>query len=340
MQRKHINDVQALTVDEHFKLLLKKENLIDSKINAQVTSDDLPDWYNEKLFREGQSYYKRNMMAHVLSSFIGLFAIIAIPDILRVLTYTQKSNIPYMAFSRYIQTVLHIHNLYTCDPNNSDSNWYKTINAIRWKHKTSSKRSKNASVGGIYQKDMALTQFAFVGYVLIAPKSIGLHNKPEEEEAFIHLWRVVGYMLGIPDKLNLCRKTAVETRELCQKISRDILANYLNEAPSEFYHTVSTIVRVLWYIDVTLDKDALLAFIYRLHGIEYNVPLKWYSWLNMNYRDLTFYLCLVPYVGTVVKMYYNYIVIFTFWFVQKWPVHAWMSFGKENCQIKLYPNYL
>lgn len=58
----------------------------------------------------------------------------------------------------------------------------------------------NACVGGIYQKDMALTQFAFVGYVFIAPISIGLRNKPEEEEAFNHFWRVIGYMLGIPDR--------------------------------------------------------------------------------------------------------------------------------------------
>jgi len=47
---------------------------------------------------------------------------------------------------------------------------------------------------------MALTQFAFIGYVLTAPKSVGLRNTLEEEKAFIHLWRVVGYMLGIPDR--------------------------------------------------------------------------------------------------------------------------------------------
>ncbi|KAM0727275.1 hypothetical protein ACS0PU_006607 [Formica fusca] len=339
MKRKHINDVQTLTVDEHFKLLQTEKNLIDSKIINAATPDDLPNWYNEKLFKEGQNYYKRNMLAIVLTSLMGLIAIIAIPDILKVLIYTKKSNTPHVAFSRYVQTLLHIHNLYTCDPNNSHSNWYKTINLIRWAHKTSSKRSKNASIGGIYQRDMAFTQFAFMGYVLIKPKSIGLRNKPEEEEAFIHFWRVIGYMLGIPDRLNLCRKTAMETRQLCQKISSDILANYLNKATSDFYNMVSVIIHVLWYIDITLDKDALLAFIYWLHDIKYNLPLKWYSWLNMNYRDLMFYLCLVPYVGTIVKIYYNYMLIFTFWLVQKWPVLAWISFGKENCQIRLYPKY-
>lgn len=336
----HINDVQTLTVEEHFDLLLKEKNLIGSKFinnTSSVTPADLPDWFNEKLFKEGQNYYKQNILAMAISSIMGLFAILSIPDVLKVLIYTKKSSVPYIAFNRYIQTLLHIHNLYTCDPNDADSNWYKTINIICGKHKVSSKRSKNANIGGIYQTDLALTQFAFVGYVFIAPKFIGLLNKPEKEEAFNHLWRVIGYMLGIPDRLNLCRKSAVETRELCQKISTDILANYLNEAPPDYYHTISIILHGLWCIDVTLDKDAFLSFIYRLHGIKYNVPLTWYSWLNMKYRDLMFYLCLVPYIGAVIKTYYNYMFIFTLWLVQKWPVHAWLLFGKKNCQIKLYP---
>ncbi|XP_029167043.1 LOW QUALITY PROTEIN: uncharacterized protein LOC114937647 [Nylanderia fulva] len=325
MKKKHINDVQTSTVDEHFQLLLEEKNFIDSKHmnnTSSVTPADLPDWFNEKLFKEAQHFYNQNTMAMAVSSIMGLFAILAIPDILKVLIFTKKSNIPHIAFNRYIETLLHIHNLYTCDPNDPDSNWYKTVNVITRKHQISSERSKKACVGGIYQKDMALTQFAFLGYVFIAPKSIGLLNKPEEDEALNHFWRVVGYMLGIPDRLNICRKTAVETHELCQKISSDILVNYLNEAPPDFYHIVSIISNGLWYIDVTLNADALLSFIYRLHGIKYKKPLTWYSWLNMKYRDLTFYLCLVPYIGTVVKTYYNYMLIFTLWLVQKWPVHA------------------
>lgn len=77
---------------------------------------------------------------------------------------------------------------------------YKTINVIHRKHKASSKRSQNASVGGIHQRDMAITQFAFIGYMLLVPKSIGLYNKSQEEEAFIHFWRVIGHMLQIPDR--------------------------------------------------------------------------------------------------------------------------------------------
>jgi len=39
-------------VDEHYELLLKEKNLINSKFINTATPDDLPDWYDEKLFRE------------------------------------------------------------------------------------------------------------------------------------------------------------------------------------------------------------------------------------------------------------------------------------------------
>ncbi|TGZ53616.1 Glutamate receptor delta-1 subunit, partial [Temnothorax longispinosus] len=225
---------------------------------------------HNNLHNKAQNYYKRNMISMVLASFAGLLAIIAVPETLKVLIYTNKSSIPCVTFSRYTQTLLHIYKLYTSDPNDPDSDMYKTINVIHRKHKMSSKRSEKAGVGGIYQRDMAITQFAFIGYVLIAPKSIGLCNKPqEEEEALNHFWRVIGHMLQIPDRLNLCRKTAAETRELCQKMALAILDG-------------------LWYTDITLDKHAFLKFTYRLHD---NKPIGWYSWLNAKYRDLILQLC-------------------------------------------------
>jgi len=69
-------------------------------------------------------------------------------------------------------------------------------------------------------------------------------------------------------RLNLCRNNANETHELCLKVCSDVLAKYLAEAPPAFYHMVSVITYGLWYIDVTLNTDALLTFIYQLHGIE------------------------------------------------------------------------
>lgn len=48
---------------------------------------------------------------------------------------------------------------------------------------------------------MALTQFGFIGYALARPNEIGVYKATREElEGLIHIWKVVGYILGVEDK--------------------------------------------------------------------------------------------------------------------------------------------
>lgn len=81
-------------------------------------------------------------------------------------------------------------------------------------------------------------------------------------------------------RLNLCRKTATETRELCQKVAH-ILTEYLNNAPSEFYHIALAILDGLWYMDITLEKHAFLNFTYQLHGIECEYSIITFIFVNI-----------------------------------------------------------
>lgn len=49
--------------------------------------------------------------------------------------------------------------------------------------------------------DMALTQFGFMGYLLTNPTYLGIYGAKEKDvEAVVHVWRVLGYMLGIEDR--------------------------------------------------------------------------------------------------------------------------------------------
>lgn len=47
---------------------------------------------------------------------------------------------------------------------------------------------------------MALAQFGFMGFTLVAGDELGVNNSSEELEGLIHFWRVVGSMLGMEDK--------------------------------------------------------------------------------------------------------------------------------------------
>ena len=57
----------------------------------------------------------------------------------------------------------------------------------------------------VSQYDMALTQWAFIGILILFPKECGLHPATKQElEELIHFWRVMGYLNGIEDRFNLC----------------------------------------------------------------------------------------------------------------------------------------
>ncbi|XP_012061873.1 PREDICTED: uncharacterized protein LOC105625144, partial [Atta cephalotes] len=218
-----------------------------------------------------------------------------------------------------------------------DTSWYKSMNSIRWHHKISTKMSKKAGIGEIYQKDMVLTQFGFLGYIFTSSKYFGLNITLEEEEAFNHFWRVNGYMLGITDKLNLCRKNAKETTELCYKI-KDLYKTYLSNGSPEFYEVTLNTLNAVWYVDVTSDIDSFMAFAYKLHGLP-DKKVGWRSWLIMKYREWIFYLCLVPYIRVIIRAYSNLYIQFIIWTAYYFPIFAWIKFGKNNVRLNLYPKH-
>jgi len=44
----------------------------------------------------------------------------------------------------------------------------------------------------------------------------------------------------------------------------------------------------------------------------------------------------IPYIGAIVKTYFKYTHLLILWYIKKWPVLAWLSYGKKNSQIILY----
>ena len=50
------------------------------------------------------------------------------------------------------------------------------------------------------QLEMVVTQWAFVGPILLFGHHLGISSTIEEEKGFIQFWRGVGYLLGIEDR--------------------------------------------------------------------------------------------------------------------------------------------
>lgn len=304
---------------------------------VEMSNDDLPDWFDANLFKTGQDVYMNNLLSMGVASVTGLIAILAVPETLEILIFTKQSGCPCVAFRRYTQTLLHVYRLYYKNILDPESRWYDDLNVIRWKHVVANKRSQQAGLAGIYHRDMAITQFGFLGFVLLRQKELGLRCTSEELEGFLHFWRVVGHMLGISDRLNICRAKTEETIELCRRISKEILAKHMNTNNERFLELARNVGDGIWCIDMSMDTEAFIAQTYKLTGAEYKQPLTMYSYLNMKYRETVLYLCGVPYIGILVKTYFHYLLVFAYWLAGNYPISAWLRFGKENCKINLYP---
>ncbi|XP_011696344.1 PREDICTED: uncharacterized protein LOC105455016 [Wasmannia auropunctata] len=67
---------------------------------------------------------------------------------------------------------------------------------------------------GLNQGDMSGTQFASMGLIVLYPEQFGIHDASDEDlEAFCHLWRGLGYLLGIEDHYNFCRGSLKDVRQ-------------------------------------------------------------------------------------------------------------------------------
>ncbi|XP_032687045.1 uncharacterized protein LOC116851587 [Odontomachus brunneus] len=331
MTRKHIDDVQPATVKEHYDLILKEESIINHEPH-NITPEDLPDWYDEKLYKIYQRLYAKNIMSFVINVLVGIVALFAVPSISKVLWYIKRSHTPHLAYKRYYRTILYIHHLYLSDIHNSNDIYYKFINAIRSKHTFNSNKAKNGNCGGIYQRDMVLTQVCAIGYIFVMPEVFGLRIKPEEEKAMLHFWRVMGHMLEIPDRINVCRKNVAETRELLVMLI-DKFSEYLNNPQPEYNELTNALLDGLWYGNIGINKEAFLTFTYQLSNVKHKISLRWYNWIILKCYKLIFRLFLVPYIGPVMKIIFNKIILITLYLAQNLPFIAWMSFGRKKSQL-------
>lgn len=100
---------------------------------------------------------------------------------------------------------------------------WESLKHIRNVHVAVSSRSERNGLGIVSQKDMAITQFAFVGMQLLNPELVGIVGSRRNFESFSHFWRVLGYLMGIEDRFNVCGETLDETLSRLKAIKEELL---------------------------------------------------------------------------------------------------------------------
>uniref|UniRef100_A0A1Y1MAB2 ER-bound oxygenase mpaB/mpaB'/Rubber oxygenase catalytic domain-containing protein n=2 Tax=Photinus pyralis TaxID=7054 RepID=A0A1Y1MAB2_PHOPY len=190
-----------LSTQETIKLIQEDcTSICDDSYQEFEDRQTLPPFYDEEKFKKGQEFYHKHVLAMFVAKLFGLLTVISTPTILKILTFTNMSSTPLTAYKRYLATVYHMCVWYDNDFKPGSKLW-DSINKVKMMHCSASRRHCVAGGQRILQRDMGITQFGFMGFAILTPEKVGIHNATREElESFIHLWRVIGYIMGADDK--------------------------------------------------------------------------------------------------------------------------------------------
>ncbi|CAH1164150.1 unnamed protein product [Phaedon cochleariae] len=201
----------------------------------------IPTFYDEILCKKGQNCFHQNRFSFCLTSLLGLTALGTRPA-LKILILTKQQCTPIKAYRRYLATILYMLELYEYEFKPGSKSW-SSLEKVRKMHNFASNLGHRKLDYRINQLEMALTQFGFIGFALVRGRFIGIHEVSEEElKGFIHLWRAVGYVLGIEDRFNICRESVKETKEICEELMRRVFIPGLQQPGDDFYNVAKVVV--------------------------------------------------------------------------------------------------
>lgn len=238
-----LSDKKELTrkdYDDFYDSLINEAPYIAGDICELIPASEIP-WIQPKLIQEGREFFRNNFLAIVLANTAALMYGFSLKNESVVLLRTGKFHKEDDAFIRYISTAARIQSWYDDDILSVDSVAYRNCQLVRKMHTHAAKSKKplptleelqptveKAAILDairadlqyvdtseapqqlltwtptleLSQYDMTMTQFGFIGVVYMFPRFIGIGDM-KGLDGFLHLWAVIGRLLGIEDRFNL-----------------------------------------------------------------------------------------------------------------------------------------
>ncbi|XP_039289227.1 uncharacterized protein LOC111064063 isoform X2 [Nilaparvata lugens] len=143
------------------------------------------------------------------------------------------------------------------------------------------------------QCSLSVTQWGFVGLVVTYPDQFGAGNASEEElEGFLHLWRVIGYLLGIEDRFNFCDGTLEEVRDRSRSLTTHWVIPELGRVSDEWEHYCRCMCRGVSFYVRDVSFEVVLAYL--CWTLNVNLPqlqatLTWVQYFRLQFFKL--FLC-------------------------------------------------
>ncbi len=171
-----------------------------------IRAAKLPDWADQKLMKQGAAFFA--VHATAIMNLLGLLSLpycYAAADGAKVLDLSERiRNKPE---HRLGETADFVWEVMAPDAFKPDGKGFTSILKVRLLHAAirfyTGKSSKwNADWGfPVNQEDMAGTNLSFSLLVIRGLRKFGLTIGYQEQQAFMHLWNVIGFLLGVDERL-------------------------------------------------------------------------------------------------------------------------------------------
>ena len=177
-----------------------------------------PNWLDFELLRKGQIvFYKYSASASMGLLYFSLIGGFSAPKIVKVLDatgYLTKGHYD-STFKRLNETLeMVLDSLEEQDALKVGERGWRSVLKVRFIHCKVRDRIKrhhwNRELYGnpINMEDMLATLMSFSINILETIKKVGASITRQEEDAYIHLWRYIGYLIGVKEEYNPC--TSIE----------------------------------------------------------------------------------------------------------------------------------
>lgn len=280
----------------------------------------LPPWYSQELVSSGQEYFHNNMFNMFVAKLSGLLALLAAPSIIRVLHKTDKSSKPATAYKRYLSTIMHMVLWYQSDLRNPNSKGRQSVATVRGLHSAASRLA-----GPITQKDLALTQFGFVGFAILSAKKLGL---PYDQTGLVHFWRVIGHLMGTQDRFNLFRGNLRCTIAACEELAKEFFCPNLDNPPENFEKMSEALLEGMWPLIVFYSPAGFKEFTRRLCGCPPR-SLPFIPFCFLYFQIFVHKLLQIPVISFFLLPFLNFQIWFTIFVQNTMPILAFMSFNRS-----------
>lgn len=141
------------------------------------------------------------------------------------------------------------------------------------------------------QTSMSLTQFGFIGLIITYPEKFGAADATDEElDGFIHLWRGLGYLLGIEDKYNFCNGTLQEVRQRCEYFIEKVAKLQFLSVNEDWEHMSRCLVEGISYYTSGLNFEVSLLYLCWVLNIPIprtTATLSWWNTFMFNITKIT-----------------------------------------------------